>query len=92
MLAASFRSSARCPFSTPLEEVAATLGLTAEDFQALQHYSSTDPVEDMLRDLTQELHSDTWFIMHNDCAVVRTRRGTRPGSSWADVLFSILFS
>ena len=86
------------PYSTPLAEVASSLGLTAEDLQALQHYASTDPVlggeeaDEVLLSLTRELHTDTWFIINQDHAVVKTRRGTRPGSSWADVLFSLLFT
>ncbi|CAE7233488.1 unnamed protein product [Symbiodinium sp. CCMP2592] len=79
-------------------EIAASLELTPEDLQALQAHVADEPVlcgEDsgpLLAALTQELHSGTWFLMHQDAEVVHTRRGTRPGSSLADVLYGLLFT
>ena len=77
--------------SAPVTEIAANLALSPEDLQQLQHYVSEEPVlsgegaGDLLRVLARELHCSTWFVMHQDSAVVRTQRGTRPGSSLADV-------
>ena len=42
------------------------------------------------QELAHELHSSTWFNMAGDTELVATHRGTRPGSSWADVLFGCL--
>ncbi|CAE7223156.1 unnamed protein product [Symbiodinium sp. CCMP2456] len=86
--------------SAPLEDVVRSLGLTREDLQALQHFSACEPVlnaegeegEALLHSLAKEFHSDSWFLLQGDHTVVRTRRGTRPGSSWADVMFSMLFA
>ncbi|CAE7245937.1 unnamed protein product, partial [Symbiodinium sp. CCMP2456] len=81
-----------------IQDIAGSLGLTDADMQALQHYSSCDPVltgdggDALLHSLAQEFHADSWFLLQQDCRVVHTRRGTRPGSSWADVMFSLLFA
>ena len=84
--------------SAPLAEVACSLGLSDEDLQALHFYTAEEPVlqqEDageLLESTARELHMHTWFVLHQDSQIVMTRRGTRPGSSWADSLFSILFA
>ena len=44
-----------------------------------------------LSQMISELHRDTWFIMQNDECPVLTCRGTRPGDSFADVLWSLAF-
>ena len=43
-----------------------------------------------LEHLAAAIGSDNWFLMARDNIPVRTGRGTRPGSSWADVLFALL--
>ena len=43
-----------------------------------------------LEHLAAAIGSDNWFLMARDTIPVRTGRGTRPGSSWADVLFALL--
>ena len=84
--------------SASVTELAATLSLSPEDLQQLQHYVSEEPVlsgegsGELLTALARELHCSTWFVMHQDSALVRTQRGTRPGSSLADVLYGLLFT
>ena len=83
--------------SDPLAAVTASLNLPVEALQELQHYIATSPVlegddcTDLLRAIMQEAHSDTWFHVAQDSQLVRTTRGTRPGSCIADVAFSLLF-
>ena len=82
----------------PLEEVTRSLGLENEDLQLLRAYVEQEAIindegdEHILQALAREVHSNTWFWLHDDRKLVMTRRGTRPGSSWADILFGILFS
>ncbi|CAE7639799.1 BPM2 [Symbiodinium sp. CCMP2456] len=84
--------------SCSIADIAGSLGLTHADLQALQYHSSCDPVlsdarcGELLSSLAKEFHTDSWFILQQDHRVVHTRRGTRPGSSWADVVFSLLFA
>ena len=80
----------------PIEEVSRSLGLTGEDLQELQAHILSGPVFDascseLLRAFIRETHVDTWFHIAADGEVVRTRRGTRPGSCIADVAFNLLF-
>lgn len=37
-------------------------------------------------------HSQTWFILADDDSLVRTRRGTRPGDGFADVVWNLTYS
>ncbi|CAE7611352.1 unnamed protein product, partial [Symbiodinium sp. CCMP2456] len=84
--------------SCPLEQLVASLGLTRADMQLLQVYIEQEPVlaqqeaPALFREVAEELHRNTWFILSGDTQVVETHRGTRPGGSLADILFSILFS
>ena len=83
--------------SDPLEAVTASLNLTTDTLQELQHYITSAPVLDgddctpFLRALMHEAHCDTWFHVARDSQLIRTTRGTRPGSCIADVAFSLLF-
>ena len=43
---------------------------------------------DRLKMLFKEFYRSTWFVVRNDSAVVQTRRGSRPGDSFADLCFS----
>ena len=40
----------------------------------------------------QALHTDTWFTIGNQHDVVRTEQGSRPGDSYADVVFGLLWA
>ena len=81
----------------PLERVTASLGLSEGVLQEIQHLAFNDPIlgghdcSALLRSLMCELHTDTWFHLAADSTIVRTTRGTRPGSSIADVAFNLLF-
>ena len=81
----------------PLEKVTASLGLSTEVLQEIQHHAFNDPIlggqdcSSFLQSLMHELHTDTWFHLSGDHTIVRTTRGTRPGSSIADVAFNLLF-
>ena len=81
-----------------LEEITASLHVTPDDLQCLAALVREAPVlqkEDGRHALTRlgrELHDQTWFILKDDCEVVSTRRGTRPGTSWADCIFNLLFA
>ena len=82
----------------PLSEVTRSLGLSDEDLQLLRAYVdhevivNADGDESLLQAIGREVHTHTWFWINQDSRLVMTRRGTRPGSSWADVLFGILFA
>ena len=81
----------------PIEDIAASLSLTAEDLQLLRHYVSCEPVLEsqdagaLLSELTREMHASTWFLLAKDDKVVHTHRGTRPGGALADIVFNVLF-
>ena len=83
---------------TKLEEITQSLQLEPEDLQELATLVRDEPIlrgdvgRDALHRLGREIHNQTWFIMKDDKHVVATRRGTRPGSSWADSIFNILFA
>ena len=84
--------------NVPLEEVTSSLHLTNEDLQLLRMYVDQEVIlnedgdESLLQAVAREVHTHTRFWLHQDHKLVLTRRGTRPGSSWADVLFGILFA
>ena len=80
----------------PLSHIAASLKLDPDAFQELQHHVLYDSVFNeecapVLRSLLREAHVDTWFHISQDAQIIRTRRGTRPGSCLADVVFNLLF-
>ncbi|CAE7947452.1 RPS25 [Symbiodinium sp. KB8] len=82
----------------PLHDLVAKLGMSADDMQRLQHYITQEPVlqqqgaHELFTEVAGELHRNTGFILSGDRQIVETHRGTRPGGSLADVVFSILFS
>ena len=45
-----------------------------------------------LRKQVQALHDNTWFSLAQDSAFIRTRRGTRPGDGYADIIWSLVFA
>ena len=81
----------------PVEDLASSLGLTAEDLQRLQYFIDEEPVlrtqqaSEVLCEVANELHRSTWFLLSGDTQLVETFRGTRPGGSLADIIFNILF-
>ena len=40
--------------------------------------------------MAASISADNWFMLAQDTVPVATARGTRPGSSWADILFGLL--
>ena len=47
-------------------------------------------VSPWLEKLAAHLGDGNWFMVTGDATPVATARGTRPGSSWADILFALL--
>ena len=45
-------------------------------------------VEETTKEMAKVFHQNTWFSMHQSARIARTLRGTRPGDSWADLLFN----
>eukprot|EP00439_Symbiodinium_sp_Y106_P025363 s1003_g3.t1 len=43
-----------------------------------------------LQALTETLNRGTWMHLKGDSVPIATRRGTRPGSAWADLTFGVL--
>ena len=82
----------------PIEAIAESLALTADDLQMLRHYASEEPAlqvqdaSELLLELGREMHASTWFVLSQDDQVVHTSRGTRPGGALADIVFNVLFS
>ncbi|CAE7573770.1 unnamed protein product [Symbiodinium sp. CCMP2592] len=82
----------------PIEVLAASLGLSRADLQQVHVYITEEPVlreqgaHELFCELASELHANTWFVLAGDSSLIETKRGTRPGGSLADVIFSMLFS
>eukprot|EP00438_Fugacium_kawagutii_P005837 Skav231067 [mRNA] locus=scaffold524:41617:47142:- [translate_table: standard] len=47
-------------------------------------------VSPLLQKLLMDIHQETWFTLKHQFEVVVTRRGTRPGSPLADIIFHIV--
>ena len=45
-----------------------------------------------LEAISDSIAANTWFMLRGDSTAVLTARGTRPGSSWADILFGMVVS
>ena len=45
-----------------------------------------------VRRFMQALHTDTWFTIGDQQDIVRTEQGSRPGDSYADVVFGLLWA
>ena len=45
-----------------------------------------------VRRFMQALHTDTWFTIGDQHDIVRTEQGSRPGDSYADVVFGLLWA
>ncbi|OLP95584.1 hypothetical protein AK812_SmicGene22279 [Symbiodinium microadriaticum] len=81
----------------PVEEIAAALNLSTDDLQELTRLIEQDAVlpqqgaSDFMQEIAREFHQQTWFILSGDSQMIATHRGTRPGGTLADILFSLLF-
>ena len=81
----------------PVEEIAAALNLGPDDLQELARLIEHEAIlpqqgaSDLMQEIAREFHQHTWFILSGDSHMVATHRGTRPGGTLADILFSILF-
>ena len=70
--------------------------LTLDDLEALRCHLEDDSAltqigaSSWLEALSQQLTQDTWFLLQHDHFPVLTSKGTRPGSSWADLLFAFV--
>ena len=49
-----------------------------------------DGASKWLEALTSQLQSDNFFMIRGDSVAVATTKGSRPGSSWADLIFATL--
>ena len=85
--------------SSPLpDEVCNGLGLTEADAELLRFHAqqpsglSHAGASPWLEALAARLSDGTWFMLRDDDQAVLTARGTRPGSSWADVLFGLIIA
>ena len=73
--------------SLPAEDLA-LLRAHACDRSALHQAGATPWLEGLAARLTE----GTWFLLQQDAVPVITTRGSRPGSSWADLLFAFVVS
>ena len=69
------------------EEVMGLLHKALNGEAAQQNLGSTE----MQTGLLKQALSGTWFAQREDC-LIATKRGSRPGDSWADVCFNVLFT
>ena len=89
--------SSRPPGSVDLEAVCKGLNLSSEDLSALSAHLAEgsalelEAADPWLQRITAEINSKTWMCIAGDSAgPILTTRGTRPGSSWADLVFGLL--
>ncbi|CAE7763718.1 ANK3 [Symbiodinium sp. CCMP2592] len=74
----------------------AGIDLPAEDLALLKAHASEASAlhragcSPWLESLSARLTEGTWFILQQDDTPVVTSRGSRPGSSWADLLFAFV--
>ena len=79
-----------------LDRVTRTLNLTSEDRDALaQHLKEPTTLtqakaDPWLEHVAGRISSGNWFVLQGDNVPLATGRGSRPGSSCADVLFALL--
>ena len=85
----SVRGDARGP-----QELFRSLKLPPESFvEFALLLQQTDALEKAqapahLKAMFEEFFSSTWFVVRGDTAVVQTRKGSRPGDAFADLVFS----
>ena len=88
---------ARCggepPSSDTIARATSGLKLSAEAAALGRHLleptaMSTSGASTWLEALTSRLQEDNFFVLRGDSKAVLTARGSRPGSSWADLVFA----
>ena len=78
----------------PVQELFHRLGLPPESFEEFRTLFERPPaieeaqVSAHMQALFQEFFESTWFKLRDDNHLVQTRRGSRPGDSFADLCFS----
>ena len=77
-----------------LDRVTRTLHLTSDDREALAKHLPTTlsqaHVDPWIEHTASRISSGNWFVLQGDTVPLATGRGSRPGSSCADVLFALL--
>ena len=77
-------------------ELFKSLGLPSEAFLEFQELCSSAPALDsstaspFLKSLFQEFYSTTWYSVEGTPVLTQTRRGSRPGDSFADICFGFV--
>ena len=79
------------------DELCAGVPIAPEDREELKRHLQEIPAMQMAKagtwlcNITAELNSQTWMGLANDPGPpIRTKRGTRPGSAFADITFGLL--
>ena len=96
LIAARQTDSAASPALS--EDICQGLGLSAEDIAQLRWHAQQPSsmrqagASPWLEAVAERLSANTWFMLKGDTAAILTARGTRPGSSWADILFGMVIS
>eukprot|EP00438_Fugacium_kawagutii_P031926 Skav214801 [mRNA] locus=scaffold740:118185:123383:+ [translate_table: standard] len=86
-----------CP-SERLEQMIARLGMSPATIQALRAHMAQPSALDQAgvpahhQRAIKAIHSATWFTMRHSDRKVHTTAGSRPGDSFADVLFGYLYA
>lgn len=81
----------------PPEALFEGLNLPPEAYQDFQtHMQQWTAIDDMhcphfLKTIAEEYLTGTWYTVHGAQTITRTRRGSRPGDTVADLFFSIAF-
>ncbi|CAE7868028.1 unnamed protein product, partial [Symbiodinium necroappetens] len=82
--------------SNLLQRITAELHIAPEDVATLQHRLSQPSAmklagaDPWLEAITGALSTSNWFVMRGDTTPIATARGSRPGSSFADIVFALL--
>ena len=72
------------------------LRLSDSELTALREHLSHEPAmatagaHPWIQGTVARMSTDNWFLLQNDDVPVKTGRGTRPGSSFADLVFALL--
>ena len=84
------------PSPDALQRITAKLQLNVGDIEALKrHLAEPSETQHLQADpwleaVTDRMSCQNWFIVKHDSVPVATSRGTRPGSSFADIVFALL--
>ncbi|CAE7817440.1 unnamed protein product [Symbiodinium sp. CCMP2592] len=92
--AAYYRTERALTASGPHSQPAAAPPASTEldlEFQLVQPAAlAQQGASEWLQAVTHEIHANTWMTLARDDQIIQTRRGTRPGSAWADLAFAVL--